>query len=297
MTSLQETLSALSNSLGGLSARVHGVVEEGQELEQAAAALLDECRGKQDQAGELFERVQEALAEHREQTEQQQEALQSGLAHVETEVGALNALAQAEQQVSDEAGEVAGALSELQSRLASESAELGGAHSRLRAALDQVEETARERQAAIEKTMLSLTNAAESVQDTAEDTRAALTDQLQAMAEAARLGKAVLEQVVGQMTGDVLPGLASQLEGTLQETQGTLEEALQEIAAEWRERLEDEIKGRARGGGQGSETGVRPPRRGGAAAHAGRSETQAAWRTWPRTSRSSWGNSRAAWRP
>ena len=64
------------------------------------------------------------------------------------------------------------------------------------------------------------------------------------MAEAARLGKAVLEQVVGQMTGDVLPGLASQLEGTLQETQGTLEEALQEIAAEWRERLEDEIKGR-----------------------------------------------------
>ena len=244
MTTLKETLGALSDGLPQLVPEITRLLEEGERLEKSVQELLQDFEEKRGAADGLAERARAALGELREIGAQETQQLEAGVSELETAVDRFTQALQASEDA-----------------LANEVQAAGGAMDALSGQLTAGATSAREVHDAGEGAVGALGDGMETgltdvrgAFDTASQQAAALG---QAVADAQALVDGELQGLREKMTGllesarvavgDTLADIRARQathEGTLQGASGDLATGKDTLLGDLRERLTEEVQTR-----------------------------------------------------
>lgn len=244
MTSLQETLPALSAAVPEIPVQTAALIQEGDGIEKAAKELLQELEETGTQAAELFGQVQQAVSELEDEAEGHHTQLEAEVNDLETGLDESLKRLEGSQGELKQAVEGAGeAMGDLHGALTAAGAAAKAAEDEFKDAFGQVADAVRNGQEELTDALEAAAGRASVVRTAIEEARDAVTQGLGGLRQVMR---SFLESGRGEVenTAQTLRSLLATHQSLLQEQASRLDQGHKDLLEELRGKVEDDLKGR-----------------------------------------------------
>lgn len=244
MTSLQDTLSALSTGLPELPAQISDLITEGNQAAKTARDLLEAVVKRRGEAGEFLTELQQVLAEVTASAQRGKEAVDNGVATLHQTFGeARSALESQEQEIGDDTTHGADAMDALQVELAEAEGGAKQGSSDVQEAVQDLTDVLKRGQEDLEGALDGVHEEFRAVEQAVVETQNELVEGAHGLADAIRTSLAQGRERV-QTTLARLHALQAELEGRVQEEQQQLSQSTEALEQTVRETLEKDVEQR-----------------------------------------------------
>jgi chromosome segregation ATPase len=241
---LKETLAALSQDLPEVPVQMRSVVEEAQALELATEALVTDVQTRQGEATTSLDGLQDALRGLRDAAGTDQKALETAIEELERDLDALKEVETSQQDLATEVESLGQAMGRLETQLTDGVSAAQTTEHEVETAVDELQQQLRSGREGLASAAQAVSQASDALQSGLATLASRVDQAFAALGAASQQAQSTAEAALARVVDSTLAEAERKVEAALTDYPGDLITGLEPIADEWRQRLEQEVRGR-----------------------------------------------------